>query len=58
MLTLPTEPVTFVDASCATQGLLAALVVDHGRLARERTEIIPGRLERAAARHVLFQGAC
>jgi DNA-binding MurR/RpiR family transcriptional regulator len=56
-LPLPTEPVTFVDAACATQALLAALLVDYGRLARERTETMLGRFERAAARHGLFHSA-
>jgi len=57
VLPLPTEPVTFVDVACATQALLAALLVDYGRLARERTETMLGRFERAASRHRLFHSA-
>ena len=57
ILPLPAEPMTFVDASCATQALLAALLVDYGRLARERTEAMLSRFERVAARHAIFHGA-
>jgi DNA-binding MurR/RpiR family transcriptional regulator len=57
VLALPTEPVSFVDAACAVQALLAAILVDYGRVARERTETMLGRFERSAARHGLFHSA-
>ncbi len=53
---LPNEPMTFVDGSCATHALLAALLVDYGRLTRERTESMLSRFERVAARGAIFHG--
>jgi DNA-binding MurR/RpiR family transcriptional regulator len=50
------EPVSFVDSHCAVQTLLAAVLVDYGLRARERTEARLERFERLAARHAIFHG--
>jgi DNA-binding MurR/RpiR family transcriptional regulator len=57
ILPVPAEPVTFVDGACAVHSLLAALLVEYGRLARERTETMLGRFERLATRHAIFHSA-
>ena len=57
ILPVPAEPVTFVDAYCAAQALIAALLVDCGRLTRDRTETMLARFERVAARHAIFHTA-
>jgi DNA-binding MurR/RpiR family transcriptional regulator len=49
-----TEPVSFVDSHCAVQALLAAILVEYGLRARERTETLLGRFERIAARQRIF----
>lgn len=51
---LVTEPVSFVDAQCAPQAIIATLLGEYGLRARERTEAGLGRFERLAVRHAIF----
>ncbi len=48
------EPVSFVDAQCAPQVIMATLLVEYGLRARERTEAGLGSFERLAVRHAFF----
>jgi DNA-binding MurR/RpiR family transcriptional regulator len=57
VLPVQAEPISFVDSHCAPQALVAALLVEYGLRARERTEALLGRFERVAARHGIFHGA-
>lgn len=54
VLPVETEPVSFVDAQCAPQAIIATLLVEYGLRARERTEAGLGRFERLAVRHAIF----
>lgn len=54
VLPVRTEPVSFVDSHCAAQTLLAAILVEYGLRARERTEALLSRFERIASRQRIF----
>jgi DNA-binding MurR/RpiR family transcriptional regulator len=51
---LTADPVSFLDSHCAPQALIAALLVEYGERARERTETMLARYERVAARRRIF----
>lgn len=57
VLPVKADPVSFVDAHCAAQALIAALLVECGQRNRERTRERLGRFERIAARHAIFRSA-
>jgi DNA-binding MurR/RpiR family transcriptional regulator len=54
VLSVESEPVSFVDAHCAPQALIATVLVEYGVRARERTEAGLSRFERLAVRHAMF----
>lgn len=54
VLPVEAEPVSFVDAQCAPQAIIATLLVEYGLRARERTEAGLGSFERLAVRHAFF----
>jgi DNA-binding MurR/RpiR family transcriptional regulator len=54
VLPVESEPVSFVDAHCAPQALIATVLVEYGVRARERTAAGLGRFERLALRHAMF----
>jgi hypothetical protein len=54
VLPVEAEPVSFVDAQCASQAIIATLLVEYGLRARERTEAGLGSFERLAVRHAFF----
>jgi DNA-binding MurR/RpiR family transcriptional regulator len=53
-LAVPADPVSFIDSYCAPQALVAALLVEYGLRARERTEALLARFERTASRRSIF----
>ena len=54
VLAVESDPVSFVDAHCAPQALIATLLVEYGVRARKRTEAGLRRFERLAVRHSIF----
>ena len=54
VLPVEAEPVSFVDAHGAPQALIAALLVEYGLRARDRTAAGLRRFERVAARRSIF----
>jgi len=54
VLPVEVEPVSFVDAHAAPQALVAALLVEYARCARERTAAGLRRFERVASRRAVF----
>lgn len=55
-LVVQAEPVSFVDSHCAPQALIAAVLVEYGMVARERTEAMLERFERVVELRGLFHG--
>jgi DNA-binding MurR/RpiR family transcriptional regulator len=54
VLPVEAEPVSFVDAQCAPQAIIATLLIEYGLRARDRTEAGLGSFERLAVRHAIF----
>lgn len=54
VLSVPVGPVSFVDSYCAPQAVIAALLVEYGLRARDRTEVLLAGFERIASRRSIF----